>query len=200
MSKEKTSADTELLTDEEIIELYWQRNERAITETDRKYKRYLYSIAYNILHDELDCEECLNDTYLGTWNSIPPTRPSIFQIFLSKIMRNTAVVRYKYKTASKRVPSEFKTSIDELQECIPYTESAEDAYLLEELSRVLSDFLRSLPERRAFIFVCRYYCSDSIANIAQMLHISENTVFRELAAMRKSLKELLEKEGYDYVQ
>ncbi|MBE6577226.1 MAG: sigma-70 family RNA polymerase sigma factor [Ruminococcaceae bacterium] len=200
MSKENQANDTALLSDEQIIDLYWVRNESAITETDRKYKRYLYSIAYNILHDELDCEECLNDTYLGTWNSIPPTRPSIFQIFLSKIMRNTAVVRYKYNTASKRVPSEFKTSLDELNGCIPYTESAEEAYLLEELSRVISDFLRSLPERRAFIFVCRYYCSDSISNIAQMLHTSESTVFRELTAIRNSLKELLIKEGYDYVK
>ena len=96
-----------LLEDEEIIELYWARNERAISETDKKYKNYLYTIAYNILHDALDCEECLNDTYLGTWNTIPPTRPNVFQAFISKIMRNTAIGRYNKNTADKRVPSEM---------------------------------------------------------------------------------------------
>ena len=185
-----------ILNDEEIIDMYWVRNEQAIVETDRKYKRYLYSIAYNILHDTLDCEECLNDTYLGTWNSIPPTRPSIFQAFLSKIMRNTAVMRYRHNTASKRIPSEMKVSLHEIEECFAYTESAEEAYLVAELSHIVSDFLRSLPERRAFIFVCRYYCSDPVPRIAKMLGMSESTVFRELSKTREQLMALLKKEGY----
>ena len=184
------------LADEAIIELYWNRNESAIIETDRKYKGYLYTIAYNILHDSMDCEECLNDTYLGTWNTIPPERPSIFQAFLSKIMRNTAVVRYKRNTASKRIPSEMTVSLAELGDSMPYSPSAEDEYLVSQVSRVVSDFLRSLPERNAFIFICRYYCSDRIADIAAMLHISERTVFRELTAMREELKGILTKEGY----
>ncbi len=198
MSKEKEWDSEHFLSDEAIIELYWKRDEEAITQTDRKYKRYLYTIAYNILHDNLDCEECLNDTYLGTWNAIPPQRPSVFQIFLSKIMRNTAVIRYKYNTAQKRVPSEMTLSLDELNECIPSDPSAEEEYFIGELSRLLSEFLRKLPERSAFIFICRYYCSDRISDIAQMLHISERTVFRELTSMRSDLKDLLEKEGYKY--
>ena len=85
MKDKKINNDTKLLSDEAIIELYWRRDEKAIKETDIKYGKYLYSIAYNIVHDTLDCEECLNDTYLGTWNRIPPARPNAFQIFISKI-------------------------------------------------------------------------------------------------------------------
>lgn len=92
------------LKDEQIIELYWAREERAISETDRKYRKYLYTVAYNILHSDPDCEECLNDTYLGTWNAIPPHRPNFFQAFLSKIMRNTAVVHYKKNHTQSRIP------------------------------------------------------------------------------------------------
>ncbi|MBE6592922.1 MAG: sigma-70 family RNA polymerase sigma factor [Ruminococcaceae bacterium] len=197
MRKERESKIETVLPDEAIIDLYWNRNEKAITETDRKYKRYLYSIAYNILHDHPDCEECLNDTYLGTWNSIPPTKPSIFQIFLSKIMRNTAVVRYKHNTASKRIPSEMTASLDELEAYIP-APNLQQEYLINELSRLLSVYLRGLPERSAFIFICRYYCSDRISDIAAMLHVSERTVFRELGEIREGLKQFLEKEGYFY--
>ena len=88
------------LTDESIIELYWNRDEKAISETDKKYGRYLYAIAYNIVHDDLDSEECLNDTYIGTWNQIPPTRPNIFQVFLAKITRNHAINKFKKSRAS----------------------------------------------------------------------------------------------------
>lgn len=114
-----TSADN-YLSDEKIVELYWQREEKAIEETDKKYGKYLYTIAYNIVHDKLDSEECLNDTYLGTWNSIPPARPSALQIFVSKIARGVAVNKFKSKTAKKRIPSELVTSLSELDECIPY--------------------------------------------------------------------------------
>ena len=95
--KEKQSEKT--LPDEAIIELYWQRNEQAIAEPARKYGKYLFTIAYNIVHDRLDCEECVNDTYLGTWNRIPPQRPNVFQVFLSRIMRNIAIDKFRKNTA-----------------------------------------------------------------------------------------------------
>ena len=100
------------MSDEDIVALYFARNEKAISETDLKYGRYLFTIAYNIVHDRLDCEECLNDTYLGTWNAIPPHRPPVFQVFLSKIMRNTAVDKFRKTRASKRIPSELVVSLD----------------------------------------------------------------------------------------
>ena len=198
MSKEKEINAESVLEDTEIIELYWERNEKAISETDKKYRRYLFTIAFNILNNSLDCDECLNDTYLGTWNTIPPQRPSVFQMFLSKIMRNTALVRYKYNTAKKRVPSEMSRSLDELDGCIPHEPSVEEAYFTKELSRLLSNYLRSLPERSAFVFICRYYCSDKVSDIAEMLHVSESTVFREITSIKNGLREFLEKEGYRY--
>lgn len=197
MNKVKKRQECDTLSDEAIIELYWKRNENAIAETDKKYKRYLYRIAYNILHDKMDCEECLNDTYMGTWSTIPPQRPSVFQAFLSKIMRNTAVTKYKRNTASKRVPSEMTISLEELSDTMPYALSAEEEHLLSEVSRIISEYLRSIPERSAFIFICRYYCSDKISDIADMLHISDRTVFRDLTEIREGLKERLIKEGYD---
>ena len=185
-----------LLGDEEIIKLYWARNEQAIAETDKKYKRYLFTIAYNILHDDLDCEECLNDTYLGTWNTIPPERPSVFQAFISKIMRNTAIGRYRKNTVAKRIPSELTISLDELGEYMPATPSVEEEYFVGAVSKSVSEYLRTLPERGAFMFICRYYCSDKISDIAAMLHVTERTVFRELTSIREGLKEKLTQEGY----
>lgn len=196
MALQEKQTSKEPFSDDEIIALYFARDEKAIAETDFKYKRYLFSVAYNILHTRLDCEECLNDTYLGTWNAIPPARPTFFQIFISRIMRNTAVVRYKKNSAAKRIPSEMTVSLDELKNYVPYDNSVEHDYAVFQIARLLSQYLRSLPERRAFIFVCRYYCSDTIQNISQMLHISDSTVVRELNAAREGLKKLLIKEGY----
>lgn len=184
------------LKDEQIIELYWAREERAISETDRKYRRYLYTVAYNILHSDPDCEECLNDTYLGTWNAIPPHRPNFFQAFLSKIMRNTAVVHYKKNHTQSRIPSEMTVSLDELEHTIPYGTTVEEEYEISRLAALISRYLREIPERRAFIFICRYYCFDRVHDIADMLHISESTVFRELDAIKEGLRERLVKEGY----
>lgn len=196
MKKDQNEKSLSSLDDEMIIALYWARNERAIVETDKKYKHYLYTIAYNILHDSLDCEECLNDTYLGTWNTIPPARPTVFQAFISKIMRNISIGRYKKKTADKRIPSEMTVSLGELGDCLPSAPSAEEEYFIGEVGKIVSAYLRSLPERSAFIFICRYYCSDKVADIAAMLHVAESTVFRELTALREGLREILVKEGY----
>ncbi|MBQ7354442.1 MAG: sigma-70 family RNA polymerase sigma factor [Clostridia bacterium] len=184
------------LSDESIIELYWNRNEDAISATDDKYGRYLHAIAYNIVQDDLDCEECLNDTYLSTWNRIPPTRPNVFQIFLSKITRNVAVDKYRSKSAAKRIPSELTLSLEELDECIPSDTSLEEDYAAKEIGDILYAYLRTLNRRSLMIFICRYYFADSIASIAGMLKVSESTVFRELATIRKELKKKLEKEGY----
>ncbi len=185
-----------LLDDEEIIELYWQRDERAISETANKYETFLFTIAYNIVHDRLDCEECVNDTYLGTWNRIPPSRPNVFQIFLAKIMRNVAIDRYRKNTAKKQIPSELTVSLQELDECISDTRSAAEEYEVKEIARILSEYLREIDDKQEFVFFCRYYYADSVVNIAKMLGVSRNTVFRELARMRQELKERLQKEGY----
>ena len=186
------------LTDEQIIDLYWRRDENAIKQTDRKYGKYLYVIAYNIVHDRLDCEECLNDTYLGTWNRIPPQRPSVFQVFLSRIMRNIAIDRLRHNKAAKRVPSEMLISLEELDDCMPGAPSTESEQENERLGKLLNDFVQALDDRKQFIFVCRYYYADKVSAIAHMLQVGEATVFRELAQIREELKNHLEKEGYGF--
>ena len=183
------------LPDDTIVELYWNRNEKAIAETDRKYGKYLFTIAYNIVHDSMDCEECLNDTYLGVWNKIPPTRPTIFQAFLSRIMRNIAINRYKHNTVDKKVPSELLISLEELDTCMVSDPSAQEEQVIRQLSDALNAYLDTLTEREEFVFVCRYYYADKITTIAKMLKISEKTVSRELAAIREGLRAHLEKEG-----
>lgn len=190
--------NTNTMIDEDIVELYWGRDERAIGETDKKYGKYLYTIAYNIVHDNMDCEECLNDTYLSTWNKIPPTRPKIFKIFLSKIMRDVAVDKYRKSTAEKRIPSEMTVSLDELGECLSFSTSAEEEFMVRQVSTVLNNYLRSLDRRKMCIFICRYYYADSIASIAKMFKVSESTVFRDLAGIRAGLKEKLLEMGYKY--
>ncbi len=198
MDEKNTNKTKAVLTDEEIIALYWDRNEQAIKETDVKYGRYLYTISYNILHDDMDSEECLNDTYLGTWNSIPPKRPNVFQVFLSKIARNFALQKFRKQSAAKRIPSELVLSLNELDECIGGGNTVEEEYMIRTVSAALNKFLRSLSNRDSFIFVCRYYYADSVANIAGMLGASDNTVYRRLRSMRAELKAELEKEGCYY--
>lgn len=189
------NATNKKMSDEEIIELYWNRNEDAIKETDIKYGKYLFTIAYNIVHDRLDSEECLNDTYLGTWNKIPPERPMVFNVFLSRITRNIAINRYKKNNAAKRVPAEMILPLEELEDTLATNPLSPDEQAISALAGVLNGFVDTLDGRDEFIFVCRYYYSDSIKNIAGMLQISEPTVFRALARMKEELRRRLEEEG-----
>ena len=158
---ELQSKQTPVMSDEKIVELYWERDEQAIKETDAKYKRFLLSVAHNIVHDTADEEECLNDTYIGAWNSIPPARPSFLQAFLATIMRRTAIDCYKARKRQKRVASEMTVSLSELEDFM----SEDDMYSeadARELGRVISDFVRSLSERRMYIFMSRYYVARPI--------------------------------------
>ena len=184
------------LSDDAIIELYWKRDENAIKQTDAKYKNYLLSVAYNMLRDSGDCEECLNDTYLGTWNAIPPARPSALKAFLTAIMRRAAVNIYNRRTRQKRVPSELTDSLDELDFLIAHEGSVDSELEAEQLGKVISDYVRSLSERGRYIFMSRYYVSDPIDTIANELGLSRSTINKELAAIRSALKEKLESEGY----
>ena len=183
------------MDDSKILDLFWERSEDAIEETDKKYGNYLYVIAYNIIHDRLDCEECVNDTYLGTWNRIPPTRPHVFQVFLTKIVRNIAIDRYREKNAARRIPSEMTVSFEELGEAMPDVPKVDEDILVDQIAQILNTYLRSLSDKAQFAFVCRYYYADRVANIATMLGVSENTVYRYLNEAKDGLKAALEKEG-----
>lgn len=195
MARNKT--DSGYLPDKEIVDLYWSRDEKAIDETDKKYGKYLYTIAYNIIHSRLDCEECLNDTYLGTWNSIPPRRPGSLQGFLSRITRNIAVDRYRERSASKRIPSELVSSLEELGDTLSYDGSLEEEAAVSAVAEELNKFLRELDERDQFIFVCRYYYCDTIDDLSKMLSVSERTVFRAISKMREELRERLKEGGIE---
>ena len=186
-----------LLSDEQIIDLYFAREERAIAETDRKYCQYLYAVAYNILANEQDVEECLQDTYLRVWNSVPPERPRLFHAFLAKITRNVSLNRYKAAKRQKRVPCEVSVSLDELGECVSeHTDLAHEVHSAT-VAQVLNRYLDGVSERRMYVFVSRYFYSLTIPQIAKRLSCSIALVNKELAAIRRELREVLKKEGIE---
>ena len=182
--------------DEEIVELYWMREERAIRETDLKYGSYLNAVAFNIVHDTLDCEECLNDTYMGAWNAIPPSRPQALKAFLTAIMRRIAVNRYHKNTRKKNVPSEMTVSLSELEELWSDSTNVEKEFDAARLGEIISGFLRGLNERERFIFISRYYMAKPMDEICAFLNLSRSSVQKSLANIRTKLKNTLEKEGY----
>ena len=184
-----------VMSDAQIVELYFERNEQAIRETDVKYRNFLLSVAYNIVYDSCDSEECLNDTYLGAWNSIPPSRPEFLKAFLAVIIRRCAIDRYKARKRQKRISSELTVSLSELEDFISDDSTSADINTYE-LGRVISDFVRSLPDRRMYIFMSRYYVARPVKEIASLLSCSESTVNKEIATIKRDLKEKLEKEGY----
>ncbi len=180
------------LDDEKIITLYWSRDESAIDETDFKYRKYLYTVAHNIVGGEKDCEECLNDTYLATWNAIPPTKPAVLKAFLTAIIRRIAVNRYHKNLRH----SEMAVSLTELEDFLSGQEDVSAKAEARELGRVISDFLRELSSRKRYVFISRYYMAEPIETIAKELNLSRSMVNKELAAVRKALRQKLESEGY----
>ena len=181
--------------DGEIIDLFWQRDEKAIAETDKKYRSHLLAVAYNVLHDRLDSEECLNDTYAGAWDAIPPARPENLCAFLTTVMRRIAVNRYHSNRKKSNVPSEMTVALSELEGFLGEEDltQAVDSY---RLGRIISDFVRGLSSRQRFIFISRYYMASTVDQIAKKLCVSRSTVNKELAVVRKNLKETLESEDY----
>ncbi len=196
MSKTRENHSSKM-SDEQIVDLYLARDERAISETDVKYGNMLFSIAYNILHDPLDCEECKNDTYLGTWNSIPPSRPTIFSAFIAKIMRNIAANRCRDKMRQKRISSELTVSIEELEDVLLSTNDVEIEYEAKEAGKIISDYVRGLTERQQFIFIERFYFTKTIEQIAKEYGMAGATIHREITRIKEGLKAHLEENGVE---
>jgi len=184
------------LEDEQIIELYWRKNTDAIAETSNKYGAYCFAIADNILHDAGDAEECVNDTWLRAWNSMPPQRPKMLRLFLARITRNLAFDRFSAKIAGKRGGGELDLVLDELGECLGGGTGAEAALEAKELRQCIAGFVRSLPERDGNVFVRRYFFAEPIADIAVRYGLSRNNVTVILSRTRSRLKAHLLKEGY----
>ncbi|KIR02596.1 RNA polymerase sigma-54 factor RpoN [Lachnospiraceae bacterium TWA4] len=185
-----------MMKDEEILELYFTRNEFAIYETQEKYEKYLLNIAKHILMDYEDAKEGVNDTYLKAWNSIPPNRPMVLSTYLGKITRRTSIDILRKKTSKKRGESECELSLSELCECITNgntTQQLIDKKLLEES---LNRFVYMLKEEHRNIFICRYYFCDSIEEIASFYNLRQSKVKSVLHRTRLKLKNYLEQEGY----
>ncbi len=183
------------MEDQQIIALYWERSEAAIAQTARKFGNYCYQISWNILNNREDCQECVNDTYLAAWNTIPPRRPSVLATFLGKLTRNISLDRWKSRMAYKRGGGEVPLALEELEECVSGGETPEEILVGKELGRHLSKFLETLPQTERRVFVCRYWYLDPIESIAQRFGFSKTKVTSMLHRTRGKLHRYLEKEG-----
>lgn len=183
------------MEDKKIVDLYWKRSETAISETARKYGRYCRYIAFNILHNDEDSEECVNDTYLRAWNSIPPHRPSVLKTFLGKITRNLSLDKYEHFNAKKRNNGQMPLIFEEIQECLPASVDTENIIEEMALTDILNRFLSSLSLEQRKIFMRRYWYLSPIKEIATEYGISESKVKMSLFRSRNELKKMLEKEG-----
>ena len=183
------------MEDLEIINLFWNRSEQAITELDAKYGFAVKKTAANILRNRLDVEECVNDTYLGVWNTIPPQKPNPLVSYVCRIARNLAVKKYHANTAFKR-DGRYDATLDELAECIPASIDIEADYAAKELSAAISRFLDTLSYEDRFCFVRRYWFADSISDIAAATHRKAHFVSVRLFRTREKLLRYLKKEGF----
>ncbi len=185
----------EVVTDKEIVSLYLERNENAILQTDKKYSKYCFSIAKRILHSIQDTEECVNDTFVRAWNSIPPNVPERLDLFLGKLTRNVALNRYMHDKAQKR-NSETDCVISELEQILPDTTADGDLICDDILIRdIFNDFLKSLPFSQRRVFVQRYFYMLSIRDIAKNNAMSVSAVKQTLLRSREKLRSRLAKEG-----
>lgn len=182
------------MDDQKIIDLYWSRSEAAITETDQKYGKYCYSIAYNILTNNEDAEESVSDTYMAAWKAMPPKRPSILATFLGKITRHLSIDRWRSRNRYKRGGGEIVLALEELEDCIAADQTVEKTYERKQLALVFNRFLESLPETERQVFLCRYWYLDSISVIASYYGFSDSKVTSMLHRSRKKLRAVLEQE------
>lgn len=180
-----------------IVRLYLNRDEGAIKETENKYGRYLTKIAYNILNDTEDSKESVNDTYLAAWNSIPPHKPDVLSVYLSRITRRISIDIFRRKNRDKRKASQYALALDELYDCEDSSPSPEQAMEYEMLAKSISDYIRTLPDNARCAFIGRYYHLDSVKDIAKYCSMSEANVKVTLHRARENLRKYLKKEGFD---
>ena len=183
------------MDDGTIIALFHERSEQAIAELDRKYGAIVKKTAANILNNRNDVEECVNDAYLGVWNSIPPQKPDPLISYVCKITRNLAAKKYHSSTAQKR-NGRYDMVLDELSECIPSPADVESDYAAGELSAAISRFLDTIPYEDRFFFVRRYFFADAVSDIAARTGSGDHRISVHLFRTRKKLWKYLKEEGY----
>lgn len=183
------------MEDAEIIRLYEERDQQAISRSQERYGGYCYSIGYNILYSKEDTEECVNETWLKAWNAIPPQKPGKLSVFLGSITRNLALDRYKGRKRIKRGGGEFPQILEELDECVPDRSTTDEEIDRKLLGEILSGFVASLSEQDRAVFLSRYWYAMPIKSISEKFSLNENTVKSVLFRSRSKLKKRLEEEG-----
>lgn len=182
------------MEDEKIIELFFARDEKAISELDNKYGKECYRISTNILGNRLDAEECVNDAYLGVWNSVPPNKPKPLLTYLCRVVRNISTKRYYENTAMKR-NSHYDIALDEIENCLSSQSSVEAEYDNTELAHIIESFLDTLTIENRVIFMRRYWFSDTYGEIAERVGFTEKNISVRLTRLRKQMKIYLNKKG-----
>ena len=182
------------MDDKQIIELYFERNEQAIKETQNKYGAFCHRMAMNILGIHEDAEECVNDTYYSVWKQIPPTVPEVFKVYLGRITRNLSISRFRAMRAKKRYSS-MEIMLSELNDCVPSSSNVEQTIEVMQLSDYISEWLDSLPEEDCALFVRRYWFGDEVQELAKKCGITAAKMAQRMLRLRKSLKAALEQKG-----
>lgn len=185
------------MDDSKIVDLYWQRSENALTETESKYKNYCYNIAFNILENKEDANECVNDTYLRAWNSMPTHRPERLSTFLGKITRNLALTCFQKRNRQKRGLGQVEIALSELEECISNEDFVTKPLEVEEIAEYISKFLYTLPAESRIAFIGRYWRFYSISTISNHLGFSESKTKSLLHRTRIGLKSYFKKVGIE---
>ena len=183
--------------DEQIVQLFLDRDETAISAAREKYGSYLYTVANNILSCREDSMECVNDTYFAAWNSIPPHKPQVLQTYLCKLIRRISVDRYRKNNRQKRGGTSLEVSLSELSECISGGVTPGDVLEYKRLGKSISDYLRTVSETDRRLFICRYYFMDSLCDSARYCGVRETAAKTILYRTRCGLREYLKKEGFD---
>lgn len=183
------------MEDSKIVELYWQRQEQAISATAVKYGKYCFTIAYNILFDHEDADESVNDTYLAAWKTMPPHRPGILSAFLGKLTRRISLNRWRRTHTVKRGSGEMPLALEELSDCIPSGESVEGYVEGKELAHAINSFLGTLSDTERDVLVSRYWFLASVKEIAEKFGFTESKVKSMLLRTREKLKKKLTEEG-----
>lgn len=184
------------MEDHMIVQLYWDRNETAISHTERKYGPYLMKIAYNVLANREDSQESVNDTYMAAWDSMPPHRPNILSAYLAKLTRRISIDLFRKRNSRKRGGGEYALSLEELGDCVSGGDDPQNAVEAKLLAEKIAAFLQTQPRQVRYVFIGRYYYMDPVKEIAQYCRISESKVKILLYRTRQALREYLEKEGF----
>ena len=182
------------MEDIQIIDLYWLRDERAISETDSKYGAFCHRIAMNILHSFQDSEECVSDTYGRCWDTMPPQRPGSLRAYLGTIIRNLSISRYRASRAQKRFGG-AEVLLSELSDCVPAPENIQRTVEAGELGELISRWLGGLGEEDRALFLRRYWNGDAVKDLALELGVRPNALTKRLLRLRESLRAYLENEG-----